>query len=136
MRTPALAATKWINVMDKLQPIIQNRFWILAALVLPLSMYGYYSANGTLKEQTEARESALDKTKEGISQGFEPNEDYQKKLAYINEHYDVAVNQAIVELWDHQQERMTWPAVGRFRDPQGIHGGDPRRQAVSVYQFL
>ena len=32
--------------MDKLQPVIKHRFWILAALVPPLCIFGYYKANG------------------------------------------------------------------------------------------
>ncbi|MCA8995639.1 MAG: hypothetical protein KDA80_01595 [Planctomycetaceae bacterium] len=125
--------------MDKLQPIIQNRFWILAGLVLPLSMYGYYSANGALKEQTESRESELSTTKSGVSQGFEPNEDYQKKLAFINGHYEVAVNQAIVELWQHQQERMTWPAVVASGIPSEFMGEipvDKRFPYINSYELL
>lgn len=110
------------SVMDKLQPLIQNRFWILAGLVLPLAMYGYYSANGSLKAATATRVGELDKVKSGISSGREPNEDYAKKLAHINAYYEVAVNQAIVDLWNHQRKLMVWPPTVAANVPAQFQG--------------
>ena len=95
--------------MDKLKPILTHHFWILAFLVLPIAMFGYYSANGALKSATEARETALKGVLNGVSPGNEPNEDFAAKLSEINDFYESSVEEEIIKLWDSQQTRMTWP---------------------------
>ena len=108
--------------MDKLKPIIRNHFWILAGLVVPLVLYGYYSANGALKAATEEREKALDAAKNGVSSGHEPNNDYITKLDHINTFLDASVQDAIVDLWRKQQERMTWPQAVAAKIPDEFMG--------------
>lgn len=121
--------------MDKLQPLIRNRFWILIGLVIPLVLYGYYSANGSLKQATVERETALDGVKNGVSSGFEPNEDYIKKLSHINAFLDESVQDAIVDLWRKQQERMTWPRAVASRVPDDFMG-EFDRQVPFIYKGL
>ncbi|MCA9079936.1 MAG: hypothetical protein KDA58_05225 [Planctomycetaceae bacterium] len=94
--------------MDKL---IRHHFWILAFLVFPMAIYGYYSANGAMKAETTARESALDGVKNGVPSGLDANEDYSKKLAVLNDEYDKQVNEQVVALWENQLPRMVWPAI-------------------------
>lgn len=106
--------------MEKLEPIIRNRFWILAFLVLPMAMYGFYSANGALKEKTEARISELKGI--NVSNGFEPNEHYTKNLAAINDRYEQLINQEIVKLWNHQKQRMVWPTIVANKVPEEFMG--------------
>ena len=108
--------------MDKLQPIIRNRFWILAGLVLPMALYGYYAANGKLKAATSERVAALDKVKSGISSGNEPNEDYAKMLSVINDYYEKSIDEVIIDLWEHQKERMVWPAAVSEKVPDEFMG--------------
>lgn len=121
--------------MDKLQPLIRNRFWILIGLVIPLVLYGYYSANGSLKQATIERENALDGVKNGVSTGFEPNEDYIRKLSHINTFLDESVQDAIVDLWKKQQERMTWPRAVASRVPEEFMG-EFDRQVPFIYKGL
>ncbi|MDB4733583.1 hypothetical protein OAF42_03980 [Planctomicrobium sp.] len=72
--------------MDKLQPIIKNRFWILAGLVVPLAMYGFFSANSKLKAATTARETELKGVLSNIPGGTnDPNEEYAAGLQKIND---------------------------------------------------
>ena len=98
--------------MDKLQPIITHRFWILGFLTLPLAMYGFFSANNALKAETESRETTLQQTLTGVPKGTnDPNEDYQTKLAEINEQFEANVEESIVDIWNRQKSRMTWPPV-------------------------
>ncbi len=98
--------------MDKLQPIIKNRFWILAGLLLPMAMYGFFSANSKLKAATETREDKLKSVLSAIPGGTnDPNEKYSNGLSKINKAYEANVDQSIKGIWKNQQERMTWPPV-------------------------
>ncbi len=113
--------------MDKLQPVIKHRFWILAALVPPLCIFGYYSANGAMKEATAAREAALDGL--SIPDGTGPNPTWTDAdkggLQVINAEYKAAVDAEFVRVWDEQQERMTWPPSMQRYVPDTYRGEFP-----------
>src|SRR5690606_30600093 len=121
--------------MDKLKPLLRNHFWILAGLVVPLILYGYYSANGSLKAATAEREKTLTEVKNGVSSGNEPNEDYIKKLEHINTFLEASVQDAIVDLWRKQQERMTWPQAVAARIPEEFLA-DFDQQVPFIYKGL
>lgn len=106
--------------MDKLEPILKQKFWILLGLVAPLSIFGYYSANGALKEATEKRIGELD----GIStpSGSEANERWAEGLKVINDEYEKEVNAQIVRVWDEQKQRMVWPARMVHMVPETYRG--------------
>lgn len=99
--------------MDKLQPVIKHRFWILVALVPPLCIFGYYSANGAMKQATADRITALDGVISAIPPGTGANPTWTDAdkggLAVINAEYKAAVDAELVRVWEEQQERMTWP---------------------------
>lgn len=98
--------------MDKLQPLIKNRFWILAGLVLPLAMYGFFSANSKLKAATSTREGELDSALNNVPSGTnDANEKYAAGLKKINEVYSETVEDSIIGIWNTQQELMDWPPV-------------------------
>lgn len=105
--------------MDKLEPIIKNRFWILAGLLLPIAMYGFFSANSKLKAATQSREDALEKILKEIPGGTEdPNEKYSNGLAKINDVYKANVDRSILSIWNIQQKRMTWPTEVKSYVPE------------------
>lgn len=99
--------------MDKLQPVIKHRFWILVALVPPLCIFAYYSANGAMKQATADRITALDGVISAIPPGTGANPTWTDAdkggLAVINAEYKSAVDVELVRVWEEQQERMTWP---------------------------
>ena len=98
--------------MDKLQPLIKHRFWILGGLTLPLAMYGFFSANSALKAETESRETTLKKVLSDIPKGAnDPNSEYESGLSKINKQYEANVESSIVDIWNKQKSRMKWPAV-------------------------
>ncbi|WP_437204274.1 hypothetical protein [Planctomicrobium sp. SH664] len=111
--------------MDKLQPLIRNRFWILAGLIVPMAMYGYFSANNALKAATDARQKELDGVKQGVPKGTEPNQDYTTKLSHINTVLSRYVDEAIVDIWNHQKKRMTWPPIVAAQEPADFMGPWP-----------
>lgn len=120
--------------MDKLQPIIKNRFWILAGLVVPLAMYGFFSANGKLKAATEARETELKGVLSNIPGGTnDPNEEYAEGLKKINLVYSKTVEDSIIGIWQKQQEQMTWPPVVQTYLPP-LFQGEFDYRGIVAYQ--
>jgi hypothetical protein len=109
--------------MDKLEPILKHRFWILLGLVAPLTIFGYYSANAALKEATEKREGEIDALFNKVPSGSEPTPRWTQGMSQINSHFEQDVNTEIVGIYERQQARMTWPASmqkylpAKYRDP-------------------
>lgn len=95
--------------MDKLEPIIRYRFWIILGLAIPLALAGYYSASGGIKDETTKREEALTQVLNGVSKGDEPNDTYSDGLSVINADLKKRNAVAVQELWEMQTARMTWP---------------------------
>lgn len=109
--------------MDKLEPILKHRFWILLGLVAPLTIFGYYSANGAMKAATEKRIGEIDALINKVPSGSEATPRWAQGMSGINRTYEQTVNAEIVRVWERQQARMTWPASmqqylpGKYRDP-------------------
>jgi hypothetical protein len=96
--------------MDK---IVKHRFWILLALVPPLVIFGYYKANGAIKDAITSRTGALDSALSGIPKGDGPNPTWVKAadggLEIYNTQLQKLVDAEKVRVWTDQLPRMTWP---------------------------
>lgn len=121
--------------MDKLQPIIKNRFWILAGLIVPIAMYGFFSANAQLKAATQAREDALKSVLSAIPSGTtDPNQEYTAGLSKINQVYAASVDRSILQIWQKQQQLMTWPPVVETYVPEKFNGEFDYRGIVAYQE--
>jgi hypothetical protein len=109
--------------MDKLQPIIKQRFWILLGLSLILAFFAFFKNQSAIVAATTQREEALKATLAAVPSGSEANQVYVDGLTKINTDYKAKIDQAVDELFASQQARMTWPeqiAKELPRDPKGI----------------
>ena len=71
--------------MDKLQPLIKHRFWVIFGLTFPIILWAYYSASGKMATATTDREQLLDATYSGVPQGVsEPNQKFAQGAGEIN----------------------------------------------------
>lgn len=96
--------------MDKLKPILAQKFWILFGLVLILPMVGYFMTKGVLATDIETRWKKLTDTFSGIPPGTGvPNESWSKALNDTTAKQKVHNIRANQELWAKQHERMSWP---------------------------
>jgi hypothetical protein len=98
--------------MDKLEPIIRHKFWIVFGLTLPIALFAYFSASGEMAEATTSQESKLESTRSGIPKGdSDPNETYAAGAKVINEELQKRFDDQVQKLWEMQTERMTWPKI-------------------------
>lgn len=117
--------------MDKLEPVIRHRFWILLGLCLPLIVYGYMSASGAMQAETEKREGELEEAYSKVPSGG-PNETWQQGLHEINEKLDLEVALAHYGILQKQQEDMDWPpGVAPYVPDE--YRGDFEREAGFFY---
>ena len=119
--------------MDKLEPLVRHRFWILFAVSLPLAVAGYFLANSEMQAATESRESTLERVLREVPPGTsEPNKDYADKLAAINKDLQQENDVEIQKLWEAQRERMTWPEIVLPYLPNE-HRGEVSRPGLKRY---
>ncbi len=97
--------------MDKLEPLIKYRFWIILGIAVPLALGGYFSASGGMKKATLDREAALDTTLSGVKDGIGPNDTYTAGLKRINEDLQKRNSEQVQKLWEMQTSRMSWPTI-------------------------
>ncbi len=124
--------------MDKLQPILKHHFWILAFLVLPLGLWGYYSANSSLIAATDARQSELDQVYAGIPQGNTPNQTWEAEMKVVADEYEQIYIIATSTLHEDQEARMDWPPIMSPRPDEyrGAWHGDRQFAYTQVYPEL
>jgi hypothetical protein len=117
--------------MDKLEPLIKHRFWIIFGLTLPITLFAYYSASGKMANATTEKESLLNTTLEGVPDGVtQPNQTFSQGASEINEDLEGRFNAQVQDLWESQTDRITWPKIlvdyipNEYRapiDPEGCY---------------
>lgn len=96
--------------MDKLKPILAQKFWIFFGIVLILPLAGYFMTKGELAAQISSRWEGLNKTFNEIPAGTDsPNEEWSKGLQALNEKQALHIRLAQEALWRAQKAKMRWP---------------------------
>lgn len=95
--------------MDKLEPILKQKFWILLGIGLIMTLTGWWMASGTLAATISERKKKLDDVEKVIPSGEVPNNDWTQKLAAINTEQERLVDLARREMWERQRAVMFWP---------------------------
>jgi hypothetical protein len=103
--------------MEKLQPIIKQKFWIILSIGLILTIVGWWMATSALAKTIGERRKAIEEAHKGIPTGENPNQSWTDALAKINDVQKSKVELAARELWERQKRRMVWPpVVSQFAD--------------------
>ncbi len=96
--------------MDKLKPILAQKFWIFFGIVLILPVVGYFMTTGELAAQIKTRMESLESTFKGIPAGTDsPNEQWSTGLQLLNEKQRLHNLTANLKLWEVQKAKMRWP---------------------------
>lgn len=109
--------------MERLEPILKQKFWILLGIGMVMTITGWWMATGslaaTIKTRTDVVKGAFGK----IPSGEIPNNDWSSQLAARNAEQDRAINYTKSLLWERQRSRMTWPdTVAEFAWQNGYRG--------------
>lgn len=96
--------------MDKLQPLIVHKFWILFGAAVVLPVIGWGMGTSKLKEQIDERWKTLDTAFDSAKvTGNEPNDGWAKNLNLLNKTRTEHLQKSVKYLWDRQQRLMVWP---------------------------
>ena len=96
--------------MEKLKPILAQKFWIFFGIVLILPVVGYFMTTGELAAQIKTRKESLETTFKGIPSGADsPNDAWSKGLQLLNDQQALDNRLANEDLWRDQKEKLRWP---------------------------
>jgi len=108
--------------MDKLQPVITHKFWILFVTVLGVAGFGWSSGTGALTEGIDGEKKRLEgsfKKMEGlVSEAGKKNDVWIDELAKINSSMSNRTRDAANQLWNGQKQLKVWPERIRRRASQ------------------
>ena len=101
--------------MERLEPIMKQKFWILLGVGILMTITGWWMATGSLAATIATRTKTVEEAFGKIPSGEIPNNDWTAKLAARNTEQDRAVIYTKALLWERQRSRMVWPeAVAPF----------------------
>lgn len=109
--------------MERLEPILKQKFWILLGIGMVMTITGWWMATGTLAATIKTRTDIVKGAFGKIPSGEIPNNDWSSQLAARNAEQDRAINYTKSLLWERQRSRMTWPeTVAEFAWQNGYRG--------------
>jgi hypothetical protein len=111
------------GIMEKLEPILKQKFWILLGLGIVMTITGWWMATGSMAATITTRKDEIKKAQGKIPSGEIPNDRWSSGLAAFNADQDRAVQAAARVLWERQRDSMTWPdTVAEFAWKNGYRG--------------
>lgn len=109
--------------MERLEPILKQKFWILLGIGLLMTVVGWWMATGSLAAQIAARKGEIEGAFSKVPSGSIPNDSWSTQLAAVNAEQERAVKFTARGLWERQKERMRWPdTVAEFAWESGYRG--------------
>ncbi|WP_165700723.1 hypothetical protein [Alienimonas californiensis] len=121
--------------MDKLQPILTHRFWVVLGLTVCLALGAWWVGTGSLAEQIAAAEAKVNALTVPEGQNA-PNEGWIEKIEQERIQREEELRTAARTLAVTQEELRTWPESYRpyvegleYFEPIGIRGREQYRFA-------
>ena len=126
--------------MEKLKPILKQRYWICFGLALIFVLVGWWNASGDIATKTAARKTSVDASFALAEKGkTEPNELWVASGKKENDQDAVAYKTASLKLWNRQQAAREWPEQIRssmqlIKYFDEVDSKETRERWVSVYE--
>lgn len=121
--------------MDKLKPILAQKFWILLGVGLIVSFVGWYMASGALATAIDKRTTEIKAARDSTNIGEIPNPTWPAAVEKINAEQSVLVDAAKYKLWQEETAVMEWPEpMIEFLQKATAYRGDMDPLAPTVYR--
>lgn len=123
--------------MDKLKPILAQKFWILSCLGAMLTVVGWWLQTSTMAKEISDRTTAIQNAFKNIPQPG-PNKNWTSQVDLLNKAEEAKVIETGNFLWQQQLPLMTWPESIRpgveFVGYRGEVNSDTRGQYRHAYE--
>ena len=95
--------------MERLEPILKQKFWILLFFGIVMTFTGWWMATGAMANAISERKTKIEAAENSIPKEEIPNETWSKRLAVINGIQDTSNRVTNTGLWKRQLAKMTIP---------------------------
>lgn len=122
--------------MDKLKPVLAQKFWILLGVGLIVSFVGWSMASGEMAATIAKRTEDIKKARDATNIGEVQNETWQAAIGKINEQQTLKVDEARYKLWQDETAVMEWPEsmIQYLRKAKSYRGEMNDAGALTVYR--
>jgi hypothetical protein len=94
--------------MDKLKPILAQKFWILSGLCLFLPLFGWWWDSAAMSKEITDRTDKIKKAFDGVPPPG-PNKQWSDQVELKNKEEDLKVAKTGEQLWEALVPYMVWP---------------------------
>ncbi|WP_166819791.1 hypothetical protein [Thalassoroseus pseudoceratinae] len=120
--------------MEKLQPILKHKFWIISGIALLIPLIGWFMDRGAIAERIQTRWDTLSKLAPP-SGANTPNQTYIDGIKFVNERQ--AERQKVLEreLYEEQKQLWFWPAEVADRMAEKSYRDRVNNSILQDYRF-
>ena len=96
--------------MDKLKPILAQKFWILLGVAVIMTMTGWWLATAAMVKEIKARSEEIEKAFKKVPTGKIPSDLWTTKLSDLNKSQEKSITLTRAGMWKGQLKKMMeWP---------------------------
>ncbi|MBS0204224.1 MAG: hypothetical protein JSS49_15075 [Planctomycetes bacterium] len=120
--------------MERLEPILKQKFWILLGLGIVMTATGWWVGTGSQAATIADRTKVIDGAFSSVPSGEIPNSDWTTQLSTRNAEQERAIRSTSMMLWNRQRERMFWPASIQAMAWENGYRGNIRLEGCEIYR--
>lgn len=120
--------------MEKLQPILKQKFWILLGVALIMSLTGWWLATASMVKEIQARSDQIKQSFDKVPKGKVPADSWSSKLTDLNKNQDKSIVVTRASLWSGQLKKlMDWPQGIQPNGYLGTFSNESKEDYKDVY---
>ena len=120
--------------MERLEPILKQKFWILLGIGIVMTTAGWWVGTGSQAATIATRTEFVKKAFDSVPSGEIPNSDWTNQLSARNAEQDRAIRSTSLMLWNRQRDRMYWPESLQAMAWENGYRGNIRVEGCEIYR--
>ena len=95
--------------MERLEPVLKQKFWILLGMGILMTLVGWWMATAQIAKAITERKTQIKAAEDSVPKNDVPNESWAKRLSDVNGKQDVSIKSTQLGLWKRQIVRRILP---------------------------
>lgn len=120
--------------MERLEPILKQKFWILLGIGIVMTAAGWWVGTGSQAATIATRTKIVSDAFSSVPSGEIPNTDWTNQLSARNAEQDRAIRSTSLMLWNRQRDRMYWPVSLQAMAWENGYRGNIRVEGCEIYR--